>query len=704
MKRSRSALLTVMAIGLLAGLMFVAPGSMGIGGQAPVAAVDLPTEPIGKPTATPTPTPKPTKAPSGPVLPRPTIRPPGQVEEDPAATQQPVRPPDHPRASIEPVLPAAGLPTAAFFWKAQPRVSLGWEGYDQLASAYPGSYAKARFAVSLDGCGSSGNGLRIESYRWRVRSPTGGSVALETVQGCEATFVARSEGRYRVQLRIGTSGGSDQLTKTMSVDDTLILVLGDSMASGEGNSPWVDERCHRSTRSGLSRAADRLEARSDHSSVTLVNLSCSGAEVDSGLLEPYAGIHPPLAAPPLPAQIEAARRWLCGGVTCRPDARHVDAIFLSIGINDLSFSDIAVACANPLNGSCLDDSALQQGIEKGLTQISTGLDAFAAQLTGPFAGTEVYLMQYPDDPFDSERGGHGCGVLRRIDKREAAWMHSVGVRLDSNLKGMALRNRFYPVEGVAKAFRGHGYCASNSYFRGVVRSFLTQHNKDGTLHPNLGGHYALAERILAAWDAPKVERRQLGTAFVTFQRVTVRDDAALGSDGAALSEIPSTLVIRGVATQEGYWMRGGVASWIDRLVPNGEALPLTGDEFTVAIPIWNLEDLHVTASTCLRSGLTGIQSQLLAMPDPYGPLGRLPIDGAGDVIMDPGTEGLPTGSLRCLKASADHRSKMRWGAGTHTITDEISDGSLTVTYRVRFVPDIRPDRPLPSDAPVVVGP
>jgi hypothetical protein len=258
---------------------------------------------------------------------------------------------------VEPVL---NPPIASFRWSTELRYRLGWNGYDERSAEYPDSYAAARFPVDLDGCRSSGNGLPIESYAWLVRDPAGERVPVERIDTCKARFEATSEGRHRVRLRVRTSRGEDRQTRDVVVDDALILVLGDSMASGEGNPPWEDERCHRSTKSGLSLAARRLDERSPRSTVTLVNFACSGAEIDVGLLEPYDGIDPPAAvdpdaafgigqAPPLPAQIDAARRWLCGGARCGPDARHVDAILLSIGINDLSFSDIAVACANPLN-------------------------------------------------------------------------------------------------------------------------------------------------------------------------------------------------------------------------------------------------------------------------------------------------------------------------------------------------------------------
>ncbi len=84
------------------------------------------------------------------------------------------------------------------------------------------------------------------------------------------------------------------------------------------------------------------------------------------------------------------------------------------------------------------------------------------------------------------------------------------------------------------------------------------------------------------------------------------------------SEILSTLILRGVSTQEGYWMRGGMVSWIDRLIPNGQSVPLPSDESTVEIPIWNLEDPHVTASTYLLSRQPDSDGQARARVPPGG--------------------------------------------------------------------------------------
>ena len=122
----------------------------------------------------------------------------------------------------------------------------------------------------------------------------------------------------------------DPVTQKIEVVDFLILGLGDSFASGEGNPEvpaelhtrntitpytkddgdgtqlathgiarrrtpgtpayWTDRRCHRSIYSNQARAALHLALHGDrHHAVTFVSFACSGAEVTDGMLWPQDG-------------------------------------------------------------------------------------------------------------------------------------------------------------------------------------------------------------------------------------------------------------------------------------------------------------------------------------------------------------------------------------------------------------------------------
>ena len=79
-------------------------------------------------------------------------------------------------------------------------------------------------------------------------------------------------------------------SQTLNVSDQLIVSIGDSVASGEGNpdtgglfsaAEWIGRRCHRSMLSDTQAAlaAERADAGS---SISFVPLGCSGATVPTG--------------------------------------------------------------------------------------------------------------------------------------------------------------------------------------------------------------------------------------------------------------------------------------------------------------------------------------------------------------------------------------------------------------------------------------
>ncbi len=191
--------------------------------------------------------------------------------------------------------------------------------------------------VRLDACASTG----ARTYTWSV---DGEQVGVETrCNGFEYDFPA--EGEYSVSLVVENGSGEQmEQTRVVEVRDLLIFGLGDSYGSGEG-SPDVDEReeggarwqntrCHRSSRSGQVRAAQMIEESDPHTSVTFVHLACSGGRIYEALLEGYEGIEPDgtLARP----QIERAAELA--------DDREIDALFVSIGGNDINFSTVVEAC------------------------------------------------------------------------------------------------------------------------------------------------------------------------------------------------------------------------------------------------------------------------------------------------------------------------------------------------------------------------
>ena len=160
-------------------------------------------------------------------------------------------------------------------------------------------------------------------------------------------------------------GGLKVAEASARVTDLLVVGMGDSFASGEGNpdvpvrfSPdrtaeygtgangapldgyparfgdwraigdkafieenprWLDQACHRSLYSHQLRAALQLSVEDPHRAVTFVGVGCSGAETVFGLFLRYKG-HEWVPNPPEYSQISAVAEAQCGG----PDARDYD--------------------------------------------------------------------------------------------------------------------------------------------------------------------------------------------------------------------------------------------------------------------------------------------------------------------------------------------------------------------------------------------
>lgn len=152
-------------------------------------------------------------------------------------------------------------------------------------------------------------------------------------------------------------GGRPIINANIAVRDILVVGMGDSFASGEGNpdipvrfsrdrtadygtigsdgkyagyparvgewrsigdrafigenARWIDQACHRSLYSHQLRAALQLAVEDPHRSVTYVGLACSGAEIIDGMFLRYKG-NEWVPNPPTLSQLSAAAVAQCG--------------------------------------------------------------------------------------------------------------------------------------------------------------------------------------------------------------------------------------------------------------------------------------------------------------------------------------------------------------------------------------------------------
>ncbi len=349
-------------------------------------------------------------------------------------------------------------------------------------------------------------------------------------------------------------GGLPVALTTIAVEDLLIAGLGDSFASGEGNpdipvrfsreraadytaaskgeglagyparvgawrqigddqfieenARWLDQACHRSLYSHQLRAALQIALESPHRAVTFVGLSCSGAEVTTGLFLRYKG-NEWVPNPPLLSQISALSQAQCaeieapaidlpetyhlngrieelkGGLVLRrcpnEKARRIDLLFVSIGGNDVGFSRLVA------NAVLADQSLLRKlggwigevhGREEGMRQIARLDERYKALnraihsiLHIPWSESDrVILTAYPrlavleDGRSVCPDGRAGMEVLAdfALSRAKVAEGTSVSEGLHRRMRDSAKDHGWTFAQAHREAFLGHGICAGFS--------------------------------------------------------------------------------------------------------------------------------------------------------------------------------------------------------------------------------------------------
>ena len=305
----------------------------------------------------------------------------------------------------------------------------------------------AGYPVQLNACASAG-----KRYAWTILDASGARVQQTSPRAlgkktCRTT-VTLPEGRYTAGLRVTGPGGEASVDLPITVRNILMVVMGDSYASGEGNPRNVDawlrggslfsgfrpywdaDDCRRSVRGGPAQAALTLERASPRSSVTLVDVSCSGATIDAGILGPQT------AAGQTLSQVEQVRSII--------GTRGIDVVSLTIGGNDVGFTSILTSCTTkancplqpattrPLTGyPTLQDGAQARiaALPAALARVAGCLGGSSCSVAGPgpdaplalSPGAVVLPTLYPD--ITRSASGAPCTYLT-MDAEDFQWARS----------------------------------------------------------------------------------------------------------------------------------------------------------------------------------------------------------------------------------------------------------------------------------------
>ena len=226
-----------------------------------------------------------------------------------------------------------------------------------------------------------------------------------------------------------------------AADPDEYVALGDSYASGNGTQlPDLSLQCYRSSLAYAPRVA---KARG----MTLRFRACSGAETGD----------------------------VTGGQTAALSST-TDWVTISIGGNDVGFTDLILSCFNSW-----DEYFCRQTISKVNTRIDTELpaklDATYSDIRARAPRAKVLVVGYPK-PFGPSVS---CAQAQGVNSREAPLLNGVAGRLDAVIEARATAAGFTYLDPVP-SFTGHDVCASSPWVWGKVTGVLDIY------HPTRAGH------------------------------------------------------------------------------------------------------------------------------------------------------------------------------------------------------------------------
>lgn len=321
----------------------------------------------------------------------------------------------------------------------------------------------------------------------------------------------------------GPFGGPASVSTTAHVDpvgDFIVLSIGDSVASGEGNplvprsrvwegpivnrGLWDDpassygdfgEGCHRTSLAGPGLGTSSLKATNPTSGITFIHVACSGAKVGNVI-----------------TQLKEARRSIessrmQAGGDPGADPLNVDVLLISVGANNIGdgFGSLVLACADPTT-DCSTDPTLAQTLSQSFDALPGDFQALANEINVPTEATrgtvsDIYITEY-FDPTRDETGEFptlaSCPLGGLLESEWTFLYNNMVVPLNAAVASAAGTHKWHLVGGIEDAFRTHGYCATPADNRWVVslgESGEIQGDQLGTGHPNPAGQQTYAARI-----------------------------------------------------------------------------------------------------------------------------------------------------------------------------------------------------------------
>ncbi|WP_165071365.1 SGNH/GDSL hydrolase family protein [Paludisphaera rhizosphaerae] len=418
------------------------------------------------------------------------------------------------------------LAAAVIQWSMDPRfVNDPLHGNaPDLVNTYDYANPANGYGVSLDASQSSGI-LPTTTFLWTVTSSSG----LSLVVSGENPDVDLQQGSYRVKLTATGLAGTRRPVSTVTtilVKDVLVVSIGDSYASGEGNPvvpgffdpEWAyspdaamnqeNADAHRSTLAGPAQFALQLEASNPHQSVTFVSVANSGATIPEGVLGPMPSIGDPSHI--LPAEIDELKSII--------GTRHIDVLAITVGADDVGFSERVKQLIENTYFGYPTLTEIQQQYNADI-QALPGQYANLAKAVQALNPGQVMIAPYPDVTRD--QNGNVAAILGPLDvtlvsKANAEFASSTMIPpLNAAVAAAAKTYKWTYLSQVFGDFNTHGYPSTSPWIRTLTESEEMEGTDQGTFHPNATGHLDIARRMYQAY-------RPLMSRFPAARGLTMR--------------------------------------------------------------------------------------------------------------------------------------------------------------------------------------
>ncbi|TRX57165.1 hypothetical protein [Thalassomonas sp. M1454] len=321
-------------------------------------------------------------------------------------------------------------------------------------------------------------------------------------------------------------------------EDFVIVSIGDSVASGEGN-PVIEQSgyqlpswddfysnyfssfpddlgCHRSSLAGPALAANKI--KSTNPATSFIHIACSGASLNNTRMNKTEPKY-------LQAQISKVNDQLDW---VRQHVSRIDVLTISAGANNIAggFGEVVTKCLlnNPLQ-PCSEDDKFKQDLRDSMDNLEVAyidlqnrihMVGEAREANEPKIPSVVVISEYFDPTRDSQGNFPSAAVslscgLGAISPAEWEFLYNeMVVPLNLEVADAAATHHWKLAGGIASAFEKHGYCASvglgdlpgKSWIVKAPESVNKQIDHAGSAHPDYDGQIiyknAIYNQILLA--------------------------------------------------------------------------------------------------------------------------------------------------------------------------------------------------------------